>query len=426
MPDESETCHGLLVSTSLHIDHLFKTAVENRSWREWTDGVPSNLVKDGRLIQQTPEGLFKPNPGTQTFIARSVTDTSNTIHAAQNERTIEHFTADASNIAEGTAAKAQELGFLFTTLALMPNLVSWPNGLYRCQIDAASVGTDMTFGYLTIGSAAGHFARINAAASAHVGSTWTQTQGAFSGGGLHIASRTLTPPTGAIDDRLEMLMAQGNAACHGTQSLTITTNLADDFIDGPWATLDAIEEERFRFINDDGDEAGSTFRAALNTDIEIPVGDLDTNIRLRFGMSNRVASILDDNWQLQYQKNEGGSWFNVDDVSSKARSSLSSEVDELDSTTERLDGPQVFEAGGIDETDGREGVTLSGFRDTEEEFVMQVRGAEMGAGDFLDFRLILESQPGVAILYTELPRITVESGAVYRPRKKRLTLRRRR
>lgn len=409
-PDESETFHGLLVTDELNQEHKDVIAAEDRSWREWTEGVPPELVKDGRLIQQRPVNRYKKPPGTQTFYARSVTDTGNTIHAAQNERTIEHFKASAANVSENSAAKEEELSFLFTTLALMPNLVTWPNGLYRWQIDASAAGSDMTFGCLTIGGAAGHFARINAGASAHVGSTWTQTQGAFSGAGLHIASRTLTPPTGSVDDRFEMLMAQGNAACHGTQGITLELNEADDFVEGPWATLVPLQQARFRYFDDDGDEENSTPLADLNTDLIITLAQLDTNIRLRFGMANRVASLLSDDWQTQYQLNEGGSWFDLDDLSDVVRSSASIEFDELDETSDRLGGSLTFEPGGLDETNGQEGVELPGFRRTEEEFCFQARSADLGDGDFVDFRLILLSDSG-PILYTELPRLTIQDAA---------------
>lgn len=239
-PQESQTFHGLLVSNSLQQDHVFRVRSENRSWREWTDGVPVRLVKNGRLVDQKTTGRFRKPKGTQTLIAKSSTTTDNTIHAASNELEIDRDTAGASTVAESIAAVSDELSHLFTSITDVPDETTWPNGLYEWQIDATTAGSDVTFGCLTLGGSAGHFARVNSGATAHVGSTWTQTQGAFSGTGLHTASRTLTPPTGSASDRFEMLLAAASAAMHGNQMLTLELNEADDFVRGPWADLAAF------------------------------------------------------------------------------------------------------------------------------------------------------------------------------------------
>lgn len=242
MPDESETFHGLLVSDSLQQDHVFRVQAENRSWREWTDGIPEHLVKNGRLVDQRTLGFYKRNVGTQTLIAKSSTTADNTIHAASHELEIDRDTTTASTVAENVAFGADELTHLLTSISGVPNESSWPNGLYRWQIDAAAAGSELTFGCLTIGGSAGHFARVNSGATAHVGSTWTQTQSVFSGPGLHVASRTLTPPTGVAADRFEALLACGSSAMHGNQSLDLELNEADDFIDGPWAALPTADD----------------------------------------------------------------------------------------------------------------------------------------------------------------------------------------
>ncbi len=236
-PDEADTFHGLLVSDSLQREHVSKVQAENRSWREWTDGVPEELVKDGRLIDQYSAGLYKKNEGTQTLIAKDSTTADNTIHAASNELQIDRDIAVAGTVAESVSASTDELTHLFTSISGVPGEETWPNGLYRWQIDVSSAGADLTFGCLAIGGSAGHFARVNSGANAHVGSPWTQTQGVFSLADLHIASRTLTPPTGSASDRFEALLACASAAMHGNQMLTLELNEADDFIDGPWADL---------------------------------------------------------------------------------------------------------------------------------------------------------------------------------------------
>ena len=242
MPDESETFHGLLVSDSLQQDHVLRVQAEKRSWREWTDGVPEHLVKNGRLVDQRTLGFYARNVGTQTLIAKSSTTADNTIHAASNELEIDRDTTTAATVSEPVAFGADELTHLLTSISGVPNEATWPNGLYRWQIDVSNAGSELTFGCLTIGGSAGHFARVNSGATAHVGSTWTQTQSVFSGPGLHIASRTLTPPTGVAADRFEALLACASSAMHGNQNLVLELNEADDFIDGPWADLPAADD----------------------------------------------------------------------------------------------------------------------------------------------------------------------------------------
>lgn len=170
-------------------------------------------------------------------------------------------------------------------------------------------------------------------------------------------------------------------------------------------------QEAFRWRDDDGDEAGATFLQAQNVDHTIGTGDLDANIRLRFGMANTGGTAETDLWQLEAQINGSGGFSDVDDVSTNgARSSASAEVAETDPTTSQLTGLSgSFVAGGIDETDGSESFTVGAGEHTEEEFVFQPRSAELSGGDFIDFRLRIVA--GTTVTYTNTPRLTISAAA---------------
>lgn len=172
-----------------------------------------------------------------------------------------------------------------------------------------------------------------------------------------------------------------------------------------------IFQEAFRWRDDDGDEAGATFLQAQNVNHTIGTGDLDANIRLRFGMANTGGTAETDLWQLEAQINGSGGFTDVDDVSTNgARSSASANVGEGDATTAQLTGLSgSFVAGGIDETDGSESFTVGAAEHTEEEFVFQPRSAELSGGDFIDFRLRIVA--GTTVTYTNTPRLTISAAA---------------
>lgn len=170
-----------------------------------------------------------------TFYHSDVT-LANGIHAAGTERELKTTTGTSADLQSGNISGGTDaLTHLFTTVSGEPGFGTWPNGLYDTNFRVPTVGADITFGALTIGGSGGHFARVNTGLTAHVGATWTQTQGAFSGAGTHTASRTLTPPTGASTDRWEILLAAANNASMGNQRITVRVNTTESISTGPWA-----------------------------------------------------------------------------------------------------------------------------------------------------------------------------------------------
>lgn len=232
-PNEALTRHGIWVSDDLNRAHEKKYT--KRSWREWNEGVDSSQIIQGRVRAQRPQGKYLIPDGTRTFFQTS-TALTNGIHDAVD--TADEFlldtTAAASSGSSGTfSGGASGYAFIFTTASGEPNDAAWPSGNYRCQLDVPTVGADLTYGFLTQGSASGHFARVNSGLTSDL-ETWTQGESAFSGTGLKLATTgSITPSSGNASDRWELALAAQRPASHGNQTLDLTFD-ADAFADGPW------------------------------------------------------------------------------------------------------------------------------------------------------------------------------------------------
>ena len=117
----------------------------------------------------------------------------------------------------------------------------WGTGSYRYQIDCTVNGdtTNFSYGLLDVGTAVGHFARVNTGASAHIGAVVQQTEGAFTGTGLKLATTGATEDFNdgggrASTDRFACIVAVFRSTNHGNQTITLELNETDDFIDGPF------------------------------------------------------------------------------------------------------------------------------------------------------------------------------------------------
>ena len=168
---------------------------------------------------------------------------------------------------------------------------------------------------------------------------------------------------------------------------------------GPVGSLD---QNGFRFRNDDGNETTATWKAALNTNVVFDTVDLDANFRIR--IQTAAVSIKTTTPQLQYSKNSGA-WTNVNASSSVVRCFASPNVGDGDATTEQLAGSQVFVAGSFDEVDGLGAATVLNSQDTEHEYCVQVRSVDVVTTDTIDLRV---NDNGIDYdAYTVIPRITV-------------------
>jgi len=192
-----------------------------------------------------------------TFFHRS-TAVASGVHVATHE--VQHSQTQGSSattlVSAGHADGADTLAFLFSSTSLPDSFADWASGDYQCVIDCTVAGADMTYGLLTLGGSAGHFARINAARTSDL-ETRTQAEGAFSGTGLKTATTgTWDPSAGAASDEFECLIAARRATTggHGNQSVTIE-------VDDPGASPG-------RSIWD-GEAAGTNYQETATDDVDV-------------------------------------------------------------------------------------------------------------------------------------------------------------
>jgi hypothetical protein len=232
VPPASDVRHCPAMPDALHDEHRARLTVHG--WREWTEGVDQDHLDDsGKVAEQRARGLYPVPDGTKTYYA-SDTKLDTGIHIADEEMELSTSTGSAANLIPSIKKNAEELTAVFTTPSNEPNSAAWPTGAYRWQIDVTAAGADLTYGLLTIGSAAGHFARVNSGLTSEL-ETKTQTDSAYSGTGLKLASTgSVSWTAGMASDRFECCLAAGNANTKNAQTLTIEVNESDDYADGPW------------------------------------------------------------------------------------------------------------------------------------------------------------------------------------------------
>lgn len=167
----------------------------------------------------------------KTFYQRD-TNLATAVHAATNEDELS-LTAGTGQTEIVTVVKGTSgTHWCFTTLSTEPNEADWPNGTYRAQLDVSVAGADLLYGFLTVGTANGHFARVDSGLTADL-ETIVQAEAAFSGTGLKLATAVWNPAAGAADNRFEALLAVQNQSAHANEDITLVFD-ADGFVDGPW------------------------------------------------------------------------------------------------------------------------------------------------------------------------------------------------
>ncbi|MCJ2530811.1 MAG: hypothetical protein LN413_00620 [Candidatus Thermoplasmatota archaeon] len=234
-PPPETVRHGKWVQDVLVNQH--DRARTEHSWREWTEDVPKQWVRGGEVIPGRLLDTFAKAEGTKTFGLRD-TDQASGVHATstssfENQMTLSAFGAGELEV-ENLGSGGSELTHLWTTLGSEPNEGTWPVGDYRCQLDASTIGTGITFGLRTAGAVTGHFARVDTGLTTDV-DTNPQTEGLFgSPAGDKLATTGSVTWGGTLaSDRFECLLAATRAADHGNQPLEMRYD-ASAFADGPW------------------------------------------------------------------------------------------------------------------------------------------------------------------------------------------------
>lgn len=245
-PPEEITRHGIWMPQGLYEQHENKR--RKCGWREWTEGLPKEEIKSGKLRSQRAIGRYNVPDGTRTYYLNNVAlaTSVHSVNGDADEYELGNTPAGLSTV------KSQNLGggdsvlvFVGTTTAGEPDHSQWPAGTYRMQIDCSNVGADISYGLLTLGTANGHFARVNSGLTADQ-ETKQQVEGAFTGTGLKLATTgSTTWSAGSAGDRFEILIAAQRAANHGNQNMDIDMGETDDFADGPWEAAAAYNAPFF-------------------------------------------------------------------------------------------------------------------------------------------------------------------------------------
>lgn len=242
-PRRANPMDGQWVSDAQHAAHQKRQAVHG--WRTWTEGLDSSeLDARGRVKIQRAVGRYVRPAGTRTYYHNG-TDLSIPAYSALHENTL-GLTATGSANEDAPIAQGGELAWVAATPANEPSSGAWPTtGTYRYQIDCIAAGVDLTFGLLTQAGYTGGFVRINSALDTEL-QLIAQSQSAFSGSGLHLA--TITDPAwsgGSASDRFAIKIAGVRVIGHGNQIMTLQLGEADDYADGPWPEAVFAENATF-------------------------------------------------------------------------------------------------------------------------------------------------------------------------------------
>ncbi len=245
-PLEEITRHGISLPDALYQRHESNRRIAG--WREWIEGIHSSeLDENGCIKPQRPQGRYVIPDGTRTYFHNNVL-VATSLHSvnADRENQLGLTAAGASSETSSNIGGASDMeAFVATTPANEPDHTTWPEGVYRYQIDCTSVGANITYGLLDLGGSNGHFARVNSTLTTEVDSN-QQGSAAFAGNGLKLAAYTGTWSGTVQTDRFEILIAAIRPASHGNQSITLQLGEADDFADGPWdAPLAAVDNSVF-------------------------------------------------------------------------------------------------------------------------------------------------------------------------------------
>jgi hypothetical protein len=153
----------------------------------------------------------------------------------------------------------------------------------------------------------------------------------------------------------------------------------------------AVSQAHYRFGIDEGTESTHGWHAAQNENPAFGSIPLDTTFLLRFLCQCDATALSNVDFEFQYRKN-GGAWTQISTTSNDVRAVTPTCWANAANTTNRLTGGTgTFEASSQGCTvDGISGGTAfdivsNGFGETE--CAIQLRSADLVAGDFIEFRL---------------------------------------
>lgn len=232
-PPTGQVRHGVWLDGALYDNHAM--AQTTCGWREWTEGLDSSEIDNGKVKSQRAQGRYDIPTGTRTYYHNNVSQNQTIEGGADFSDQLGTQTAIPTFVATSNASGTGSVGFFASTPSQEPDHAQWPTGDYRYQIDCTSVNSNIEYGVLALGTNGnGYFARTNSALSSAL-ETKVQTQSAFILTGLKMASTgSVSWSAGADTDRFAVSLAFRSTGGHGNQKLTLELGELDDFADGPW------------------------------------------------------------------------------------------------------------------------------------------------------------------------------------------------
>lgn len=232
IPDVAIQRHGIWLPSGAMTAHL--NARRTVGWREWTDGLPSDQIKDGRLVRQRSQGRYIRPKGTRTYFLNPEATAIGAVSATFESTLGTVPTTQTTQQETGINGNGQYC-WTGATPASEPDSAAWPTtGEYRAQLDVVSASADITYGLRTQGTALGGFHRFNSTLGLIL-QTIQQAEAAFTLSGLK--QGTVTNPAwlaGSAADRYGYTVAAVRVSGHGNKSLSLQVGETDDFTDGPW------------------------------------------------------------------------------------------------------------------------------------------------------------------------------------------------
>jgi trimeric autotransporter adhesin len=159
----------------------------------------------------------------------------------------------------------------------------------------------------------------------------------------------------------------------------------------------------FRGRDDDGSQTAATWKDVANANWS---QNVDENFRVRFAVTNggMTGTLIP---QLQYNLG-GAGWNNVTTTSDVVRAVTSTHFTHDDTTTQQISAG-TFTAGRMSATGTATGIAYGALGDTEAEYNLQIRSADVADGNTIQLRVINDAT--ALDTYTNTPTVTVVAGA---------------
>lgn len=156
----------------------------------------------------------------------------------------------------------------------------------------------------------------------------------------------------------------------------------------------AVTPDKFQWY-EDGTEAGASAIGSESQDIASRNNDSDSKLHLRIQIqedgAGSVGGASTDDWQLQRDINDAGTWADVNTTSTRVQTDIASQLTDDGATTDRLSGGAGTFFGGIQEEGDGEVTDFLHQADnfTQHVWALVLIAADNSDADHFDFRVRL-------------------------------------